>query len=161
MKKILTIVAVALMAASAQSAQIAWSITSIAFDGATLKNASATEFTASLFFLGNKGSLATSYSEDDIQNLNVVASATTTTGKGANAGSYTLNESVNKNDDVFGMLLSYTKEGKTYYNISSTTYTLSGYTDATSTPDPYNLTPSNQTYTMADASTTKVSPGGG
>ena len=59
------------------------------------------------------------------------------------------------------MLLSYTKEGKTYYNISSTTYTLSGYTDATSTPDPYNLTPSNQTYTMADASTTKVSPGGG
>ena len=154
------ILAVMAFAVSAQAAQIAWNLTAIKFDGSTITSAG-TEFTASLFYLGNGGSLATTYTKADIEALNVVESVSGTNTKGANNGTYTLTVGSDKNGDVFGMLLSYTTGGKTYYNISSTTYTLSGFADATSTVDKYNLTAANMTYTTADASTTKASPGGG
>ena len=111
--------------------------------------------------LGNGGTLAESYSKADIEALDIKESATGTTSKAANAGTYTLTEGSDKNGDVFGMLLSYTSGGKTYYNIAATTYTLSGFADATSTVDSYKLAASAMTYTTADASTTKAAPGGG
>ena len=160
MKKTIAFVAAFLLTATSQGASISWNLTGVAFGGSTLKNAG-TEFTASLFYLGNGGSLADSYTASDIAALDIVATSEKTTAKGANAGTYDLTVGSDSNGDVFGMLLSYTSGEKTYYNIASTTYTLSGFTDATSTPDNYNLTASSMTYTTADSSTTKVSPGGG
>lgn len=160
MKKTFTFIAVAVFAMTSQGAQIAWNLSNVAFGGSKLADAG-TEFVASLFYLGNGGSLAESYSADDIAALDIKESATGTTSKAANAGTYTLTEGSDKNGDVFGMLLSYTTGGKTYYNIAATTYTLSGFADATSTVDSYKLAASAMTYTTADASVTKASPGGG
>ena len=161
MKKALTLLALAVMAVNAHGAQVAWNVTGISFDGATLKNAAATAFTASLFYLGQGGTLASSYDQAAIDSLDVVASATGTTAKGANSGTYTLNVDSNSNGDVFGMLLAYTSGEKTYYNIASTTYTLSGFSDAGSVIDKYNLVASDMTYTTSSSTSGSVSPGGG
>lgn len=160
MKKTLTFIAVAVVATAAHGASIAWSLSNVAFDGSKITSAGS-ELTASLFFLGNGGSLASSYTEAEIASLDIVATASGTNTKSANTGTYDLVSGVNANGDVFGMLLSYTSGGKTYYNIASTVYTLSGYDNDTSTPDKYNLTAASMTYTVKEGTSSSVSPGGG
>ena len=162
MKKALILLAVALFATSSHGASIAWNISNIAYDGSKLTSAGS-ELVVSLFYLGNGGSLASSYTQSDIESLDVVATASGTTAKAANSGTYDLVVGSNANGDVFGLLLAYTSpsDSKTYYNIAATTYTLDGFTDATSSVDKYQLAASAMTYTTADSSSTAVSPGGG
>jgi len=160
MKKTILFLMVALLTASAHGASIAWNVANIAFDGSKITDAG-TEFTASLFYLGNGGSLADSYTATDISSLDIKKSVTGTTSKGANADTYTLTPGVDKNGDVFGMLLSYTTGGKTYYNISSTTYTLSGFSDAGSVVGKFTVAAASMSYGTKNDSATSVSPGGG
>ncbi len=162
MKKTLAFLVVALVAMHTQGAQIAWTISNIAFDGSKLANAG-TEFTAAMFYLGSGGTLKSSYTAAEIEALSVVASETGTTGKAANTGTFTLTVGTQKNDDVFGFYLKYVSGGKTYYNIvdSDALYTLSGFTDETSTPADYKLVASSMNYGTASGSPTKVTPGGG
>lgn len=162
MKKTLTFLAVAMIAMSAHGATIEWTLSNIAFGGSKLTSAG-TELVASLFYLGSGGTLADNYTEAEIQALNVVSTASGTNTKSANTGAFDLVEGTHANGDVFGMLLTYadSASGKTYYNIAATTYTLSGFADASSSVDSYKLAATAMNYTTADASTTKVSPGGG
>ncbi len=160
MKKILPLIAMALLATQTQGAQIAWTLSNIAFDGSKLKSAG-TELTVSLFALGSGGTLASSYSEADIAGLTIAESSSGTNTKSANTGAYTLTVGSDKNGDVFGVLLSYVSSGKTYYNIATTTYTLSGFQDETSAVSELQLAAGDMNYGTASGSPTKVTPGGG
>ncbi len=160
MKKTMMFLAVAFLTASAHGASIAWNVANIAFNGSKITDAT-TEFTASLFYLGSNGTLAGSYSASDIEGLTIKESETGTTSKGANTGTYTLKVGIDKNDDVFGMLLSYTTGGKTYYNIAPTTYKLSGFSDAGSVVEKYTVAANTMSYGTKNDSATSVTPGGG
>lgn len=162
MKKLLTITAIGLIAAQASAVSIAWNATGVAFGaGNTLK--SDTGLTASLFYLGNSGSLASSYTADDIASLDVVSSATGTTAKGAISGTYTLPDySTSANGDVYGLLLSYASEGTTYYNISSITYTVEGLNGNDNVSlSSWTVKAADQDYSIKDGTASSVSSGGG
>jgi len=143
MKK--TILAIALLVASATSSMaisFSWaSATAIKFDGANLK--SNPDVTGYLVYLGSGGSYADSYTlEASSTPDSVVSSVGTqlsslagTSGMSKISTKATFDFGTYNNGDVFGMLLTYVKDGTTYYNLSSSTYTLSGITDETSGPD--------------------------
>ena len=161
MKKLLSLLAVGLLATQASAISISWQLAGVSFDGATLKSAGS-EFVASLVYLGPSGSLADSYDISSIEStLDIVKSSTSTTSKGVNTGSYDIPVAdPSANGDVYAMLLSYTTEGKTYYNLSSSLFTVSGIADATSGLDQYKIPSGSQNYTTAaDSSTIKA--GGG
>ncbi len=160
MKKTLAILAVALLATSTQAASIAWTLSNVAFNGSKLTSVGE-ELTVSLFYLGNGGSIADSYTASEISSLNVVKTSSGTNTKSANTGSYVLSTTSNSNGDVFGLLLTYVTGGKTYYNIAATTYTLEGFTDDTSSPEKYQIAASDMNYTVKDGTSSSVAKGGG
>ena len=139
MKKTLLSIAIAgLMTTIANAASLTWSAKSIAFDGSTLKNDST--ITGYLIFLSS-GSYETSYKLDDSSTASSVASAigtsvsektkTSAVGKLSADFSFSFDNGDYDNGDVFGLLLVYTgaSDGKTYYNLSSSTFELSGMAD--------------------------------
>ena len=138
MKKIIALIVAAGLVSSASASSIAWTVSSIKFGGETLK--SDTGLSAYLVYLGNGGSLSDSYDAAAIESLasSAVDTTTGTTAKGAATGSYNLptpesGDSTELNGDVYAILLSYASGGKTYYNLSSATYTVAGMDEDGST----------------------------
>ena len=162
MKKLLTILTIGFLATQASAISISWQLAGVAFGGQTLKSAGE-EFVASLIYLGPEGTLSSSgYSIATLaDDLNIVKTSTSTTTKGVNTGSYDIPVAdPSANGDVYAMLLSYTTGGKTYYNLSSVTFEVSGIADATSGLDQYKIASGSQNYsTGADSPTVKA--GGG
>ena len=165
MKKVLSLLAAFGLVASASAASLVWSVNAIAFNGATLK--SDTSLTAYLVYLGNGGSLADSYDTATIaSSLTTVSTASGTTSRGIATSTYNMTVDGDDwtvlNGDVYGVLLSYadSASGKTYYNLASTTYTVSGIADERSSLSNYTLTAASQNYTTADDSST-IRAGGG
>ena len=162
MKKTLSIFALAALVSSAQAVGFSWSLSAIAFDGSTLK--SDTGLTASLVYLGNGGTLAASYDIASIgSTLDVVDTKSGTTSKGAISNNYNFDDVADYttyNGDVYAMLLTYTSGGKTYYNLSSATYTVSGIADERSSIDAFKPTAATFAYgTKTEGST--LTAGGG
>ena len=132
MKKILSLVLVALVAFSTQAASVLWKSDALSFGGTALK--SNTDVVGYLVFLGNEGSLASSYeitktfSVSDIGSL--VQTDSNGTAKGSQVGgTFQFQFGDYVNDDAFALLVSYTTEGKTYWNLSSTINSLTGLAD--------------------------------
>ena len=137
MKKLLSLALVALIALSANAASIAWKSTALSFDGATLK--SNTSVVGYLIYLGNSASLDASYAITDSFDASSIGTVAQTDSNGtAKAGQVgeTLQFAFGsyQNNDAFALLVSYTTEGKTYWNLSSTINSLSGLSDELSTP---------------------------
>ena len=137
MKKLLTLLAVVAFCTSAHALSFTWaSSTAIKFDGANLK--SNTDVTGYLVYLGTSETYDTSYTLDasstpsslsgDVGTL-VANSTSGTSGMSKISEKFSFDYGVYDNNDVFGMVLSYVKDGTTYLNLSSTTYTLSGIAD--------------------------------
>ena len=136
MKKTLTLLTLLGLISSASAASMTWTISSIKFDGATLKDN--TSVSAYLLYLGNGGTLADSYTVSEIDSLTKVDSATGTTSKGAISSDYVFTkpesgDCTELNGNVYALLLSYTNEGKTFYNLGSATYTVAGMDEDGST----------------------------
>ena len=162
-KTFLAIVALAFVASSASALSFSWSATKVAFDGNQLKNDTA--ITGYLIYLSS-GSFDSSYTISESSTGNSVASsigtlvssASKTTAVAKIAGTASFDYGEYTNGDVFGLLLTYTgSDGKTYFNLSQTTYTLSGITSETSSPDAAAFTMSYSGPTEK----TSVSSGGG
>ena len=168
MKKTLLVAVIACLAASnAAALSFAWSAKTIAFDGTTLKNSEAV--TGYLIYLGNNGSLGSTF---DISSAttgadvaNVIGSKvdeknkTSAVGKLANSYNFNYGEAPGKNGDVFAMLLTYTNEGTTYFNLSTTTTKLSGLVDDTSGIDAVDFTEGFK-FTTAEPSSSLKAGGG-
>ena len=143
-KTLLALALVAGLATSASALSFQWSAAGIKFDGAVLKKSS--DVTAYLVYLGSgDATYATSYAltesttADSLTSsmgtkVSTSTSATTNAGKLSTTFSFDFGEYTN--GDVFGMVLSYKNGDDTYYNIASSTYTLSGITADNSSPDP-------------------------
>ena len=165
MKKTLIALAVAAFALNASALSFQWAATGIAFDGTTLKNSTAV--TGYLIYLGNGGSLSSSYDLASDATASSIASSigtvvdtknkTSAVGKLQNTYTFDFGAEPGKNGDVFSLLIAYEDSEKTYVNLSSTTMTLSGLEDDTSSI-------SNPTFSMSYSSSSdkgKDSSGGG
>ena len=137
MKKLLSLALVALVAISAQAASVQWKSEALSFEGTALK--SNTSVIGYLIYLGNDGNLASSYemtktfSASDIGTL--AQTDSNGTAKGSQVGEtleFQFGDYVN--NDAFALLVSYTADGKTYWNLSSTINSLTGLADEISTP---------------------------
>ena len=168
MKKILTALLAVGLISSASAITINWTVSGIAFgSGNTLKSDNG--LNAYLVYLGNGTGLASSYTESDLTDLISGASSATgrsvsgTTNRGLVQNSYnsTAPDPTTLNGDVYTILMTYTSEGKTYYNLSSKTFTVDGVTSSISTLDPYQVAASDQTYTVKSEVASSVSAGGG
>ena len=134
MKKILASIAVGLLAVSSASAlSFDWDITKVSFNDALLK--SDTTVIGYCVYLAS-GSYSTSYDLTDPFSVSsigtIVGTKEGTSNKAKLGGTTTFDYGDYKNGDVFGFVLSYASGGKTYYNIASDTYTLSGIVDESS-----------------------------
>ena len=161
MKKLLILLGFAILATSSQAASITWSAASVKFGTTSLKSNSAV--TGYLVYLGYNGTLADSYLLADLPNIasGKVAEKTGTSAMSQlSGGDYDVPVSTYKNGDTFAMLLSYNDGEKTWWNLSSTVYTISGLADATSTLEAAKFGPGFNYTTTSDASMS-VSKGGG
>lgn len=158
MKHIILLASV-LIALNAQAVTLNWTVSNVSFNGTKLDATTGATMTAYLAYLGNGGSLAPSYTESTLMALTTVDSATGTTSKGKISGAYDLPVSTSAaNGDVYAMFFKYVTGGKTYYNLVSTTYTVSGVADATSNISNFAPTPSFATSTATDGT---ITAGGG
>ena len=144
MKK--TLLALALiggLTTTASALSFQWIATGVSFNDAVLKKSS--DVTAYLVYLGSGDSTyATSYTLNDSTTAESLAasmgtqvnkSTTATTNAGKLSTTFTFDYGQYTNGDVFGMLLTYKSGDDTYYNIASSTYTLSGITGDNSSPE--------------------------
>ena len=161
MKTLIATIATVLMTVSSASAlSFTWaSSTAIKFDGTNLKSSSAV--TGYLVYLGSSATVGSSYDLSD----SIVSTVGTEVGSlnGTSAMSkisttFTFDYGTYENNDAFAMLLKYDgADGKTYYNLSSTTYTLAGIADEKST-----ITGASFAFSYGTSdSTSKISSGGG
>jgi len=143
-KSIIAIALFAGMTMTASALSFNWAATGTSFDGSVLKKSS--DITGYLVFLGTGGSYDASYALSESTTASSLASSIgtlvqTSTGATSNAGklqtTFTFDFGAYNNGDVFGMLLEYkgASDGKTYYNLSSDTYTLAGISDEGSVLD--------------------------
>ena len=132
-KKLLAFALVAGLAMSAQALSFQWTASGVAFNGATLKKSS--DVVGYLVYLGSGAEYDSSYSVNESTTasslgasigtvVNNSTAATSNAGKLSSA--FTFDYGAYDNGDVFGLLLTYSSEGKTYFNLSSSTYTLDG-----------------------------------
>ena len=165
--KLLAFALFAVLSGSASAVSFAWSsATAIKYDGSNLKNAS--DVTGYLIFLGNGGNFESPYSIGEDSVSAVVSaigtqvdtkSTTSAMSKISKSYSFSYEAGDQNNGDVFTMLLVYTgaNDGKTYYNLSSSTYTLTGMADDTSGVENANFAFS---YDTASSSGSLASGGG-
>ncbi len=160
-KDILTLFVVAACATSVQAASITWSAASVKFGTTALKSSSAV--TGYLVYLGYNGTLANSYSLSDLPNIasGKVAEKTGTSAMSQlSGGDFDVPVDTYKNGDNFAMLLSFNDGKKTWWNLSSTVYTIAGLADATSTLEAAKFGPGFD-YATTTASGSSVAKGGG
>ena len=164
MKNILATLAVsAAMITTASALSFQWSASGIKFGGETLKKS--TDVVGYLVYLSS-GTVDASYNITESTTGTSLASSigqlvSTSSSATSNGGKLTTDFEFDfgsyNNGDVFGALLVYKKDGDTFFNLSSTTYTLAGISDEGSVLDPAPFTFS---YSTAEPSS-KVSKGGG
>ncbi len=116
MKKFLTLLVIAMVASSASAVSLKWTSDTMKF-GSTSVGSNATGY---LVFIGSNTLGSEGYAWDDIIEMDSLANAATKYSKmnvpSANTGS--------NNVGNYVMYATYTSDGKTYYNVSSTTYTV-------------------------------------
>lgn len=161
---ILSVLAGILLASNSYGLSFNWgSSAAIKFDGTNLK--STTDVTGYLFYLGSGEALDSSYglSESGIDSSigTQVSEKNKTSAYSKITGTYTFDVGSKVNGDTFAMLLVYTgaADGKTYYNLSSDVYTLSGIPEEN--PDVATLSAANFTFSDGKSSSTSISGGGG
>ena len=154
------------LASTASALSFTWSVAGVTFDGTRL--ASSSDVTGYLIYLGSGGEYSSSYSlTEDSSAASIGASvgsvvytsSAATTKVGKLSGEFSFDYGSYDNDDTFGLLLAYTgaSDGKTYYNLSSSTYTLSGIADEKST-----ITGATFTHSWdGPAEASSISSGGG
>ena len=167
MKKTLIALTVVAFALNASALSFQWAATGVSFGGNTLKNSE--DVTGYLIYLGNGGSLSTSYAIEPDATAESIASSigsvvntknkTSAVGKLQNTYTFDFGGEPGKNGDVFALLIAYTDKtaDKTYVSLSSSTMTLAGLEDDTSSI-------SNPTFSMSYSDSSdkgKVSSGGG
>ena len=136
MKKIITMMVVALVAVSASAASFDWGTgtTKVSFDGTAITT---TNGAMGYLVLLTGSSLDVSISEGIIAPSAVSTMANTSTGmpavKGRITGTYDSADVANGQN--YGMFITYNDGTDTWYNFSSTVYTVSGLADATSALD--------------------------
>ena len=117
MKKLLTLITIAMVASTASAVSFKWTSDAMKF-GSTSVGANATGY---LVFLGNNTLGSEGYEWADIIEMDTDGSAATKMGKmnvpSVDTGSHGIGNYV--------MYATFTSDGKTYYNVSSTTYTIS------------------------------------
>ena len=141
MKTLLTLLAIGL-SISAQALSFTWGsgTTAISFDGTTITDGSVKAY---LFYLGSSSSATWSIDGTENSGTTVQNTASTSTGFASTKGriSATFNQTYGSDigtgtfvdGATFGVFLTYTDAGKTWYNYSGNTYTVSGAADDTST----------------------------
>ena len=154
---------VAALASTASALSFDWAATGVTFDSTKLKsNAGVTGY---LIYLASGSYSEVTLSADSTgtsvaESLGtIVSTANKTTAVSKLAGTASFDYGTYNNGDVFGLVLTYadSSSGKTYFNIASGTYTLSGVSDETSTP-------SDASYSFSWSGPTessKASSGGG
>ena len=170
MKKLIAILAVAGFSISAQAVSLQWAVNTIAFGGSTLNATTGVNLTAYLIYLGNGDDVTVGSSYTESQLTTFISSTSSTEGSqisGTNARGIatatfkpTAEDPTTLNGNVYGMLLTFVSEGKTYYNLSAETYKVTGIANETSTLDKWTITAGQQNYTTAAASSS-VAKGGG
>ena len=135
MKKFITMMVVALVAVSASAASFSWGTgaTKVSFEGTAI---TASNGAMGYLVLLTGSSIEASVIEDAISAPSYVASkANTSTGVAAVKGriTSTYESSDIANGQNYGMFITYNDGTDTWYNFSSTVYTVSGLADATST----------------------------
>ena len=162
-KTFLTIALMGMLASSASALSFNWGASSISFDGTVLKKSEAV--TGYLIYLSS-GSYSTTTLTDTstgesiakgIGGTLVSTSSTATSNAGKLTTKFSFDYGTYGNDDVFGMVLVYNDGTDNYYNMSSSTYTLAGIADETSSPDAANFTFS---FSNSDKDGTLSSGGG-
>ena len=137
MKRILASLALSLsLATSASALSFQWGITQINF-GADNKLVSDDGLVGYCVYLENGSYDSSGYSMESFAPASVgtvVGEKSGTSNKAKLSGVTTFDYGTYNNGDVFGFVLSYVSGGKTYYNISSDTYTLEGIVNAASSP---------------------------
>ncbi len=164
MKKLLGLAVCLGLVASASAATLNWGAATIKFDSTSLKNSEAVN--GYLIYLGGAGTaFSASYdiSSDSVSTIvSSIGTQVATANKPNALGTFniksTFDTSKYGNGDVFGMLLTYTNEGKTYYNLSTATIGMTGLVEEPPT-DPDKMTFSFSYASGDDAKT--VSAGGG
>ena len=137
MKKFITMMVVAMFAVSASAAAFQWGTgtTKVSFDGTAITT---TNGAMGYLVLLTGTSLEASVIEDAISAPSYVSSkANTSTGVAAVKGRITASyDSADvANGQNYGMFITYNDGTDTWYNFSSTVYTVSGLADATSSLD--------------------------
>lgn len=133
MKKFITMMVVALVAVSASAATFAWGTgtTKVSFDGTAITT---TNGAMGYLVLLTGSSLDVSISEGIVAPSAVSSKANTSTGvaavKGRITGTYDSADVANGQN--YGMFITYNDGTDTWYNFSSTVYTVSGLADSTS-----------------------------
>lgn len=164
MKKLLGLAVCLGLVASTSAATLNWGAATIKFDSTSLANNE--DVKGYLIYLGHSGSdYSESYdiSSDQISTIVSSIGSQVADAKKPNAlGTFniksTFDTSAYGNGDVFGMLLTYTNQGTTYYNLSSAVKSMTGLVEEPPT-DPDKITFSFS-YASGDASRT-ISAGGG
>ena len=163
MKRILSLLLSVSVISTASAVSFDWTAASIKFNDAAVK--ASTAVTGYLVYIGTATSVeSVDISSDTISTITSNLGTQVSEKNKPNAyskltGTYAFDFGSKVNGDSFAMLLTYadSESGKTYYNLSSTVYTLSGLTDETSTPDDAVFT-----FSYASAgSSSKATAGGG
>ncbi len=143
-----------LFAGMASAVTFNWNATAVTFEGTKFNKTTGASVVGYLIYLGGEGStLSASYAlaEGDTgesvaskiagKNGTVVTSQTGTTAVGKLNNNYTFDLGTDySNGDVFAMLISYSKEGKTYFNLSTSQISMANATsDPPVNPDAANF----------------------
>ena len=135
MKNLILAAVLGLMATTASAVTFNWAATGVSFEGSRLNNSTAV--TGYLIYLTE--SFADSYTVTKSSTADSIISSigqkvdskSKTSAVGKINGEWTFNYSDGySNGNSFAVLLTYTNEGKTYFNLSSAVITLEGGNDA-------------------------------
>lgn len=164
MKKFLTLVLAVGFAEMASAVTMQWAATGVSFDG-TRFNKTTGAGTVLTGYLIALDSFATSYSVDDLfsaANIGTVVDTNTsgTSAVGKEGKAWTIDTDNYANGDTFAVLLKYTgaSDGKTYWNLSSSLVTLTGF--ATDPPTNANDVTASFSYGTAATAGTLTAGGG-
>lgn len=157
-KTFLAMAALAMMTTSASALSFQWSSNILKFDGSNLK--SVTDVTGYVLYLGSGVStLESSYEGDSLPAVigTQVDTKSATAATSKVLKTFEFDYGTYNNGDSFAMVVSYSKDGEMYWNISETVYTLSGIADETTDLSNAVFTFNNGTATPSSS----VSTGGG
>ena len=154
MKKLLTLTAAALFAGSASAVTMAWTATGVSFSGSKLKSNS--DVIGYLIAADSLGSY--DLSSFSVSSIGTQVDTTSGTSSLSKLGSnWTIDTTNYDNGDTFAILLEYTKDGNTYYNLASSLVTMSNM----SLDPPVNASDVTGSFDYSTATGNTLTAGGG